>query len=99
MNETAIRPGPGWVVGPSIAMELGVALTAISGGFVSDALAEAIIGHTRSELADRRTQLLSLLGGGKSDSFSFLEHAANMADVLQSGDYDYVTLAIRELTV
>ncbi len=93
-NPPSIR----WSVGPSIAMELDLALTAASGYFIPSSLPEEYTSFILNLPADWQAELPVYLD--KDPSFSsLLEIAAYLAGALQETDYSNGTLAIRELTL
>ena len=92
-SETA---STGWQVGQSIATELDVALTAMTGGFPLGGVLPELSELVLSAPADWLAEGAGLLGDVKG-FVSILSHLASLAGVLQEGDYSRATLAMREL--
>ena len=86
----------GWLVGQSIATELDVALTAMTGGFPLGGVPPELSELVTSAPADWLAEGAGLLGEVKG-FVSILSHLASLAGVLQEGDYSRATLAMREL--
>jgi DNA-binding transcriptional ArsR family regulator len=98
MNDNASGENAGWAIGQSIALELDMALTAVSGYFSLGELPEDFAALVRAIPPDWRGEWPSLLGETKG-LVSILEPPANLAGVLLDTDYRRATLAVRELTM
>jgi DNA-binding transcriptional ArsR family regulator len=98
MNDNASGQNAGWAIGQSIALELDMALTAVSGYFSLGELPEDFAALVRAIPPDWRGEWPSLLGETKG-LVSILEPPANLAGVLLDTDYRRATLAVRELTM
>ncbi len=86
----------GWLVGQSIATELNVALTAMTGGFPLSGFPPELSEMVASAPADWLLEGAELLG--EVHGFvSILSDLASLAGVLLEGDYSRATLAMREL--
>ena len=98
MSESNRYGHGGWTIQQSIAFELDLALSAVGGG---DLVTNTLIGELtfpQNIPTDWRALWPQMLGESRSN-VSVLEPAARMAGVLLGGDYEQVTLAIRELTM
>jgi DNA-binding transcriptional ArsR family regulator len=98
MSEQTEGDNAGWAIGPSIAMELDIALSVVQGYFGIGGLPEDVVALLQSLAPDWLAEAPDLLGEG-SHIVSILGWAADLADHVQDGDYGRATLAIRQLTV
>lgn len=87
-------PG-GWLVSPSIAMELDAMLAMISGRFSLGTLPAHLLPLVEQTPAEWLAELPALLGDLKGP-FGLLTHMADWAGVLESGEYGGATLAMRQ---
>lgn len=97
-QHTQEKSQAGWTVGQSIALELDMALTYVSGKFVSIGLSEDFTSVVRSLPPAWLAEAPEYLGE-ESGWSSMLEMASDLAGTLAEPDFSRMSLAVRSLTV
>lgn len=87
-----------WSLGQAIPIELDIAMNAVHGSFMPQALPDEIDAFVRAVPADWITELEEMFGKSPK-AFNVLEPAAYLAGVEYDRDYSHATLAIREATL
>ncbi|HET8913846.1 MAG TPA: metalloregulator ArsR/SmtB family transcription factor [Ktedonobacteraceae bacterium] len=100
MNESqSAQPiDPLWITGQSIAVELDLFISILTGGILIDPFPDDIKILFQANVTNWRDRWIELIGEQKTQ-VSIMESCAYLADVLIGSDYEQVTLAIRELTL
>jgi len=94
----ALPAGPGWQVGPALALELDVLLAGLRDAEVGTAMLREFTEMLLSVPAEWRQELHELVGSTRG-FFSMFETASFLAGQPVGEDYGLMTIAIRDLTM